>query len=63
MAKRFSPLLRITPKKIRRNPDNPRLIFREEDMNDLMDFVREYKFWLAVAVPVVLGIIVMKILS
>lgn len=33
------------------------------DINDVLDFVREYKFWLAVAVPVVLGIILMKILS
>ena len=33
------------------------------DMNDIMDFVREYKFWLVVAIPIVLGIVVVKILS
>jgi hypothetical protein len=32
-------------------------------MSDVMDFVREYKFWLAVAVPVVAAIIVIKILN
>ena len=33
------------------------------DVTDIMEFVREYKFWLAVAVPIVIGIIVVKILS
>ncbi len=32
-------------------------------LNDVMDFVVEYKFWLAVAVPVVIAIIVVKILG
>ncbi len=31
--------------------------------SDVMNFVQEYKFWLAVAVPVVIGIIVVKIIS
>ncbi len=30
---------------------------------DVVEFVKEYKFWLAVAVPVVIGIIVVKVLS
>ncbi len=30
---------------------------------DIIEFVKEYKFWLAVAVPFVIGIIVVKILS
>jgi hypothetical protein len=30
---------------------------------DIWEFVKEYKFWLAVAVPFVIGIIVVKILS
>ena len=33
------------------------------DMTDVIEFVKEYKFWLAVAVPVVIAIIVMKILG
>lgn len=31
--------------------------------SDVMAFVSEHKFWLAVAVPVVIAIIVMKILG
>lgn len=30
---------------------------------DVMEFVKEHKFWLAVAVPFVIGIVVVKILS
>jgi len=30
---------------------------------DVIEFVKEYKFWLAVAVPFVIGIVVVKILS
>ena len=30
---------------------------------DVMAFVQEYKFWFAVAVPIVIGIIVVKIIS
>lgn len=33
------------------------------DLNDVIDFVREYKFWLAVAVPFVIGFILIKILG
>lgn len=31
--------------------------------NDIMDFVIQNKFWLAVAVPVVIAIVVVKIIS
>ena len=30
---------------------------------DVIEFVKEYKFWLAVAVPFVIAIIAVKILS
>ncbi len=30
---------------------------------DVMEFVKEHKFWLAVAVPFVIGIVVVKILN
>lgn len=33
------------------------------DSSDIIEFVQEYKFWIAVAVPVVIGIIVVKILG
>ncbi len=33
------------------------------DMTDVIEFITEYKFWLAVAVPVVIAIIVMKFLG
>ena len=33
------------------------------EMSDVISFVQEYKFWLAVAVPVVIAVIVMKILG
>lgn len=33
------------------------------DASDIMSFVVEHKFWFAVAVPVVIAIIVMKILG
>lgn len=36
-----TPLQQIDPDKIRRNPDNPRLIFREDDMNELLESIRE----------------------
>lgn len=32
-------------------------------LNDVVEFIKEYKFWLAVAVPFVIAIIVVKILS
>ncbi len=31
--------------------------------SDIMDFVIQHKFWFAVAVPVVIAIVVMKILG
>ena len=33
------------------------------DITDVVEFVKEYKFWCAVAVPVVIAIIVLKILG
>lgn len=33
------------------------------DMVTVMDFVVEHKFWLAVATPIVIAVIVMKILG
>jgi hypothetical protein len=33
------------------------------DSTDVIEFVKEYKFWIAVAVPVALAIIVVKILG
>ncbi len=33
------------------------------DMTDVIEFVKEYKFWFAVAAPVVIAIIVMKIVG
>lgn len=41
MAKPASGLREINPDKIIRNPDNPRLIFREEEMNELLESIRE----------------------
>lgn len=32
-------------------------------IDDVMEFIVEYKFWLAVAVPIVIAIIVVKILG
>jgi ParB/RepB/Spo0J family partition protein len=34
-------LLEITPDEIRKNPDNPRMIFREEEMNELLESISE----------------------
>src|ERR1700757_2600353 len=36
-----TPLQEISPDQIRANPDNPRLIFREEEMTQLMESIRE----------------------
>ena len=33
------------------------------DLADVMEFVKEYKFWFAVAAPVVIAFIVLKILG
>lgn len=41
MAKPVSALDEISPDKISRNPDNPRLIFREDEMNELLESIRE----------------------
>lgn len=41
MAKITSPLLEISPDSIKPNPDNPRLIFREDDMNELLQSIKE----------------------
>lgn len=41
MARPTSTLQDIAPDKIRANPDNPRLVFREEEMQDLMDSIKE----------------------
>lgn len=35
-----APLDQISPDKIKPNPENPRLIFREEEMNDLLESIR-----------------------
>jgi ParB family chromosome partitioning protein len=36
-----TPLQSVSPDKIRPNPDNPRLVFREEEMTQLMNSIRE----------------------
>jgi ParB/RepB/Spo0J family partition protein len=41
VTKTISPLQEINPDRIRQNPDNPRLIFQEEEMNDLLESIRE----------------------
>lgn len=41
MAKGDSSLIYIDPDEIKQNPENPRLIFRESDMNSLLDSIRE----------------------
>lgn len=41
MAKRAGILQEIKPDKIRANPDNPRLVFREDEMQQLMDSIKE----------------------
>jgi hypothetical protein len=33
------------------------------EMSDVMEFVKEYKFWIAVAVPLVIAIIVVKLVK
>ena len=37
MAQRAGTLQEIKPDKILANPDNPRLVFREDEMQQLMD--------------------------
>src|SRR5580704_16423471 len=41
MAQRAGMLQEIKPDKIRANPDNPRLVFREDEMQQLMDSIKE----------------------
>jgi ParB family chromosome partitioning protein len=41
MAQRTATLQQISPDKIRHNPDNPRLVFREDEMQQLMDSIKE----------------------
>jgi ParB/RepB/Spo0J family partition protein len=41
MARQDAELQHISPKKIKQNPDNPRLVFREEDMNALLESIKE----------------------
>jgi ParB/RepB/Spo0J family partition protein len=41
MARDATPLQEIDPDRIKQNPDNPRLIFREDEMNDLLESIRE----------------------
>lgn len=41
MAPVTTPLQSINPDKIDANPDNPRLVFREEEMTQLMESIRE----------------------
>lgn len=41
MSPKTTPLLLIRPSRIRRNIDNPRLIFHEEEMKQLLDSIRE----------------------
>jgi ParB family transcriptional regulator, chromosome partitioning protein len=41
MAKTPDPLQQISPDDIRKNPDNPRLIFHEEEMTRLMQSIQE----------------------
>jgi ParB/RepB/Spo0J family partition protein len=41
MATTLSTLQDISPDRIRKNPDNPRLVFREEEMNELLDSIKE----------------------
>jgi ParB family transcriptional regulator, chromosome partitioning protein len=41
VTKTISPLQEISPDRIRQNPDNPRLIFQEGEMNELLESIRE----------------------
>lgn len=41
MARVTATLQQISPDKIRKNPDNPRLVFREDEMRELMDSIKE----------------------
>lgn len=41
MALPTASLQQIHPDKLKRNPDNPRLVFREAEMNELLESIRE----------------------
>ena len=41
MAKRAGILQEISPDKIRANPENPRFVFREDEMQQLMDSIKK----------------------
>jgi ParB/RepB/Spo0J family partition protein len=41
VTKAVTPLQEINPDSIRQNPDNPRLIFQEDEMNELLESIRE----------------------
>ena len=41
MTRTATPLQEISPAQIKQNPDNPRLIFQEEEMNELLESIRE----------------------
>lgn len=41
MAKTSATLQDISPDSIRKNPDNPRLVFREDEMNELLESIKE----------------------
>lgn len=41
MARRGEVLREVSPDKIRNNPDNPRLVFREDEMQQLTDSIKE----------------------
>lgn len=41
MAQRGGILREVSPDKVRPNPDNPRLVFREDEMQQLMDSIKE----------------------
>src|SRR5712692_8995301 len=50
MALGDSTLQEIPSSKIDQNPDNPRLIFREEELNQLLDSIREVGIQVPLAV-------------
>ncbi|MGH9787891.1 MAG: ParB/RepB/Spo0J family partition protein [Candidatus Acidiferrales bacterium] len=40
MASSVTPLQHIDPDRIKKNPDNPRLVFREDEMNQLLESIK-----------------------
>ncbi len=41
MTRTVTPLQEISPDRVKQNPDNPRLIFQEDEMNELLESIRE----------------------